>query len=66
MFDRLSEDQRQVLNIVREGHNIFITGQGGTARKNNYLLSSIFPAGDGGFAQMMYRSREGHLRTPGI
>ena len=45
MFDRLSEDQRWALNIVREGHNIFITGQGGTARKNNYLLSSIFSAG---------------------
>ena len=56
MFDRLSEDQLQVLNIVREGHNIFITGQGGTARKNNCLLSSIFPAGEGGFGQMMYRS----------
>ena len=53
MFDRLSEDQRQVLNIVREGHNIFITGQGGTA-------------GEGGFGQMMYRSPEGHLRTPGM
>ena len=38
MFDRLSEDQRQAVNIVREGHNIFITGQGGTARKNNCLL----------------------------
>ena len=58
MFDRLSEDQRQVLNIVREGHNIFITGQGGTARKNNCLLSSIFSAGEGGFGQMMYRSPE--------
>ena len=58
MFDRLSEDQRQVLNIVREGHNIFITGQGGTARKNNCLLSSIFSAGEGGFEQMMYRSPE--------
>ena len=66
MFDRLSEDQRQVLNIVREGHNIFITGQGGTARKNNCLLSSIFSAGEGGFGQMMYRSPEGHLRTPGM
>ena len=32
MFDRLYEDQRQALNIVQEGHNIFITGQGGTAR----------------------------------
>ena len=64
MFDRLSEDQLQVLNIVREGHNIFITGQDGTARKNNYLLSSIFLAGEGGFGQMMYRSPEGHLRTP--
>ena len=58
MFDRLSEDQRQVLNIVPEGHNIFITGQGGTARKNNCLLSSIFSAGEGGFGQMMYRSPE--------
>ena len=66
MFDRLSEDQRQVLNIVGEGHNIFITGQDGTARKNNYLLSSIFSAGKGGFGQMMYRSPEGHLRTPGM
>ena len=66
MFDRLSEDQRQVLNIVREGHNIFITGQVGTARKNNCLLSSVFSAGEGGFGQMMYRSPEGHLRTPGI
>ena len=65
MFDRLSEDQRQVLNIVGEGHNIFITGQDGTARKNNYLLSSIFSAGKGSFGQMMYRSPEGHLRTPG-
>ena len=42
MFDRLSEDQRQALNIVQGGHDIFITGQGGTARKNNGLLSSIF------------------------
>ena len=66
MFDRLSEHQRQVLNIVREGHNIFITGQGCTARKNNCLLSSIFSAGEGGFAQMMYRSPVGHLRTPGM
>ena len=44
MFDRLSEDQRQALNIVREGHNLLITGQGGTARKAN--------------GQMMYRSPE--------
>ena len=59
MFDRLSEDQRQVLNVVREGHNVFITaGRGGTARKNNCLLSSIFQAGEGGFGQMMYRSSE--------
>ena len=58
MFNRLSEDQRQVLNIVREGHNIFMTGQGGTARRNNCLLSSIFSAGEGGFGQMMYRSLE--------
>ena len=64
MFDRLSEDQRQVLHIVGEGHNIFITSQDGTARKNNYLLSSIFSAGKGGFGQMMYRSPEGHLSTP--
>ena len=58
MTDRLSEDQRQALNIVREGHNLFITGQGGTARKNNCLLSSIFPAGEGGFGQMRYWSLE--------
>ena len=45
MLDKLSEDQRQALNIVGEGHNLFITGQSGTARKNNGLLLSIFPAG---------------------
>ena len=45
MFDRLSDDQRQALNIVREGHILFITGQGGTAKKNNCLLSSVFSAG---------------------
>ena len=28
------------------------------ARKNNCLLSSIFPAGEGGVRQMMYRSPE--------
>ena len=54
-----------MLNIVREGHNIFITGQGGTARRNNCLLSSIFPAGEGGFGQMMYRSLERSPRNPG-
>ena len=27
MFDKLSEDQRQELNIVREENNLFITGQ---------------------------------------
>ena len=64
MFYRLSKDQLQVLNIVREGHNIFITGQGGTARKNNCLLSSIFPAGEGGFGQMMYRSLERSPKDP--
>ena len=36
-------------NIVQEGHNVFITGQGGMVRKDNCLLSSIFPAGEGGF-----------------
>ena len=55
MFDRLSEDQRQVLNIVREGNNIFIRGQ---KVRLGTLLSSLFPAGEGGFGQMMYRSPE--------
>ena len=64
MFDKLSEDQRQALNIVREGHNLFITGQGGTARKNNCLLLSIFPAGEGGFGQIMYWSRERSPQVP--
>ena len=40
MFDRLSEDQRQVLNIVREGHNVFITGQGGTGK--TFLVKEIY------------------------
>ena len=40
MFDRLSEDQRQVLNIVREGYNVFITGQGGT--KKSFLVKEIY------------------------
>ena len=58
MFDKLSEDQRQALNIVREENNLFITGQSGTARKNNCLLLSIFSAGSGGFGQMMSRCPE--------
>ena len=64
MFDKLSEDQRQALNIVREGHNLFMTGQGGTARQNSCLLSSIFPVGEGGFGQMMYRSLERSPQDP--
>ena len=40
MFDRLSEDQRQVLIIVREGHNAFITGQGGTGK--SFLVKEIY------------------------
>ena len=36
------------------------------ARKDNRLLSSIFPAGEGGLGQMMYRSQKGHPRTPGM
>ena len=34
------------------------SGKWWLARKNNCLLSSIFPAGEGGFGQMMYRSLE--------
>ena len=45
MFYKLSEDQRQALNIVREENNLFITGQGGTVRKDNCFLLSIFSAG---------------------
>ena len=40
MFDRLSEDQHQVLNTVREGHNVFITGQGGTGK--SFLVKEIY------------------------
>ena len=44
------------------------------ARKNNCLLSSIFPAGEGGFGQMMYwsperssqDSRDGFVHCPGL
>ena len=32
--------------------------ESGTARKNNSLLSSIFPAGECGFGQMLYQSPE--------
>ena len=31
---------------------------GRSARRNSCILSSIFPAGEGGFGQMMYRSPE--------
>ena len=34
------------------------SGKWWLARKNNCLLSSIFPAGEGGFGKMMYRSLE--------
>ena len=50
MFDRLSEDQRQVLNIVREGHNVFITGQGGMG-KSFFGYVNILRADEIGKAQ---------------
>ena len=65
MFDKLSEDQRQALNIVLGGHNLFMTDQGGTGRKNNCRLLSIFSAGEGGFGQCI-GAQKGHLRTPGM
>ena len=34
------------------------------ARKNNCLLSSIFPAGEGGLGQMIYRSLERSPQDP--
>ena len=39
MFDRLSEDQRRMLGIVREGFNVFITGQGGTGK--SFLVKEL-------------------------
>ena len=68
MFDKLSEDQRQALNIVREGHNLFTTGQGGTARKNSCLLLSIFFSKVGWLwaNQWCIGPQKGHLRTPGM
>ena len=44
MFERLSKDQRQVLNIVREGHNVFVTGQGGTGK--SFLVKEIYKKAD--------------------
>ena len=40
MFDRLSEVQRQVLSIVQEGFNVFITGQGGTGK--SFLVKKLY------------------------
>ena len=40
MFDKLSEDQRQELNIVREENNLFITGQGGTGK--SFLVKELY------------------------
>ena len=39
-------------------HIIIIIGELWLARKNNCLLSRIFPEGEGGFGQMMHRSPE--------
>ena len=64
MFDRLYEDQHQALNIVREGHNIFITDQGGMARKNNCYLSSIFQQGSVALGKWCIGPQKGHLSTP--
>ena len=50
--------------IVRDSPMVNFDSQ--TMNKDNCLLSSIFSAGEGGFGQMMYRSHEGHLRTPGM
>ena len=48
------------------GPIIFITGQGGTARKNNCVLSSIFQQGRVALGKWCIGPQKGHLRTPGM
>ena len=37
---RLTVDQREVLEVVERGHNVFITGQAGTGK--SFLVKEIF------------------------
>lgn len=37
---RLTDDQKEVLEVVERGHNVFITGQAGSGK--SFLVKDIF------------------------
>ena len=66
MFDRLSWDQRQVLNIVREGHNVFITGWVERLGRSIAFYQVFFQQGRVALGKWCFGPQKGHLRTPGM
>ena len=49
MFDKLSEDQREELNIVREENNLFITGHSDWLGRTIALTSIKYSSSRGGW-----------------
>ena len=66
MFDRLSQDQRQELNIVREGHNVFITGRVERVGRTIAFYQVFFQQGRVALGKWCIGPQKGHLRTPGM
>ena len=70
MFDKLSEDQRQVLNIVREENNLFITGHSDWLGRTIAFYQVFFQRGRVALGKWCIGPQKGcqkgHLRTPGM
>ena len=66
MFDGLSEDQRKVLNIVREGHNISLQARVVWIGRTITFYQVFFQQGRVALRKWRIGPQKGHLRTPGM
>ena len=66
MFDKLSEDQRQELNIVREENNLFITGHSDWLGRTVAFYQVFFQQGRVALGKWCIGPLKGHPRTPGM
>ena len=64
MFDKLSEDQRQELNIVREENNLFITGHSDWLGRTIAFYQVFFQQGRVALGKWCIGPQKGHPRTP--
>ena len=66
MFDKLSEDQRQELNIVREENNLFITGHSDWLGRTIAFYQVFFQQGRVVLGKWCVGPQKGHPRNPGM